>query len=212
MWTLQTSLGFTSKQQTVGVEGSEFDQHVFSFIHATLMFSKTALHPWKTLRDLLKRDPLAICLYVLLSTCKPLWMYKCSYVLSCLFVCLIVLLKKKSVELISVAKWPKGDLMRCSSNKSPLYELVGRGTFLKRRALTQGQLTSVPGSITYYLWSNVCEFCMHCRVPHKRRIMSLFPYVHIFMCQGFYLSGACGWLRSKLRIVSHPATHTFTQH
>lgn len=132
--------------------------------------------------------------------------------LVCLFVCLIVLLKKKSVELISVAKWPKGDLMRWSSNKSPLYELVGRGTFLKRRALTQGQLTSVPGSITYYLWSNVCEFCMHCRVPHKRRIMSLFPYVHIFMCQGFYLSGACGWLRSKLRIVSHPATHTFTQH
>lgn len=30
--------------------------------------------------------------------------------------------------------------------------------------------------------------------------MSLFPYVHIFKCQGFYLSGACGWLRAILKI------------
>lgn len=202
-----------SKQQTVGVEGSEFDQHVFSFIYAALMFSKTALHPWKTLRDLLNRIPLQS------LSLRPVF-YMSAFVnvqmflyLVRLFVWLFVLKKKKrSVELISMAKWPKGDLMRCSSNESPLYQLVGEGTFLRRRALTRGQLTSVPGSITYYLWSNVCVFCMHYRVPHKGRIMSLFPYVYIFKCQGFYLSGACGWLRGKLRIVSHPATLTFTQH
>lgn len=93
------------------------------------------------------------------------------------------------------------DFLWDSSNESPLCQMVGGGTFLRMRALIWGQLTSVPGSITYYLWSNVCVFCMHYRVPHKVRIMSLISYVHIFKCQGFYLSGACGWLRGKLGIV-----------
>lgn len=121
----------------------------------------------------------------------------------------LITLPKYAVPLISISELQEFEWD--SSNENPLGQLVDGGTFLRRRALTWGQLTSVPGSITYYLWSNVCVFCMHYRVPHKGRIMSLFPYVHIFKCQG--LLEWCMWLWLMQRWtedrVSHPANLTF---